>query len=266
MSDELFDEVQEIVGQKKRGHRPATEDYLLTGKLFCGHCKDQMTGTSGTSKTGITHRYYKCVNGPKDCDKKTVRKDFIEPLIVETCRQMLSYEIIDEIVEAVIDQNRLDQESSLIINLRSEISDIEAKIERLIDQIEDGGSVRLADRLKKREEELESLQKQLMREQAKQNHLDPEIAREFLEGLRDARLDNENYRKLLIRSFIDRIYLYDDHFRILFNNGSKRGKTSKREAADVERYFDSLSSETTLYAPPSKRRGLRPLRFDIAET
>ncbi len=251
VSDELFDTVQEIVGQKKRGHRPATEDYLLTGKLYCGHCKDQMTGTSGTSKTGITHRYYKCINSPKTCDKKTIRKDFIEPLIVETCRQMLSFEVIDEVVDAIIEQNKQDQESSLIIGIRSEISDIEAKIERLIDQIEDGSSVRLADRLKQREEELESLRKQLTREQAKQKHLDPEVVREFLEDLRDARLDNENYRKMLVRSFVDRIYLYDDHFRILFNNGSKRGKSSKREAAEVERYFDSLSSETTLYAPPS---------------
>ena len=47
-----------------------------------------------------------------------------------------------------------------------------------------------------------------------------------------------------------RIYLYDDHFRILFNN-NKRNKTTKREAAEVERYFDS-SSETTLYATPKE--------------
>ena len=121
-------------------------------------------------------------------------------------------------------------------------------IERLLDQIEDGGSAKLTDRLRKREEELESLNKQLTREQAKQKYLNPADVRYFLEGLRDVRLDNEAYRKMLIRAMVDKIYLYDDHFRILFNN-NKRKKSSAREVAEVERYFDS-SSETTLYAPP----------------
>ena len=252
VSDELFETVQEILGQKNRGHRPATEDYLLTGKLYCGHCKDQMTGTSGTSKTGTIHRYYKCINSPKSCDKKTVRKEFLESQVVETCRQMLSLEVIDEIVNAIIEQNKQDQESPVIIGLKSELKDVEAKIERLIDQIEDGGSARLADRLRQREEDAESLRKQLMREQAKQKYLDPALARDFLESIRDARLDNESYRRMLIRSLVDKIYLYDDHFRILFNNSGSKNKSTKREAAEVERYFDSgsESSETALCAPP----------------
>lgn len=259
ISDELFEEVQAILGEKKRGHRPATEDYILSGKLYCGHCKDQMSGTSGTSKTGKIHRYYKCTNSPKNCDKRNVRKEFIEPLVVETCRQMLSFEIIDAIVVAITEQNRLDQESPVILNLQDEIRDIEAKIERLIDQIESGsGSARLADRLRQREADVEALKKQLAREHAKQKHIDPETAREFLEDLRDARIDNESYRKMLISSLVDRIYLYDDHFRILFNNSDKHGKSTKHEAAEVERYFDSISdsdnssSETSLYAPPFK--------------
>lgn len=255
VSDELFDEVQSILGEKKRGHRPATEDYLLSGKLYCGHCKEQMTGTSGTSKTGKVHRYYKCANSPNQCDKKNIRKDFIEPLVIETCRQMLSLEVIDEVVNAIDKQNKLDQESPVILSLREEIRDVEAKIERLIDQVENGsGSTRLADRLKKREADAEALKKQLAREQAKQKYIDPDMARSFLEDLRDARIDNEEYRRMLIRSFVDRIYLYDDHFRILFINSDKHHKSSKREAAEVERYFDDLSdeesSETSLYAPP----------------
>lgn len=39
ISEELFEEVQEITRKHKHGHRPAIENYLLSGKLFCGHAK-----------------------------------------------------------------------------------------------------------------------------------------------------------------------------------------------------------------------------------
>ena len=36
------------------------ESYLLTTKLFCGHCNCAMTGVSGISATGKSHQYYCC--------------------------------------------------------------------------------------------------------------------------------------------------------------------------------------------------------------
>ena len=59
---------------------PADVPYLLTTKLFCGKCQCLMVGESGTSRTKIVHRYYKCVSvkNHKGCDKKTVKKDWIE--------------------------------------------------------------------------------------------------------------------------------------------------------------------------------------------
>ena len=57
---------------------------------------------------------------------------------------------------------------------------------------------------------------------------------------------------MLISSLVDRMYLYEDHFRTLFNNSDKHGGSSKHEAADVERCYESMngsekvSSETSL--------------------
>ena len=58
ISDELFEEVQEITRKRKHGHRPAIEDYLLSGKLFCGHCKDPMDGVSGTPQLTYSNFYF----------------------------------------------------------------------------------------------------------------------------------------------------------------------------------------------------------------
>lgn len=51
-------ELFETVGRRlsKNAEAPARGkakvDYLLAGKLFCGHCGGSMNGESGTSKTG----------------------------------------------------------------------------------------------------------------------------------------------------------------------------------------------------------------------
>ena len=251
VSDELFEEVQALLGTKaRRGHRPAVEDYILTGKLFCGHCKDQMTGTSGTSHSGQTYRYYTCQNAPKKCDKRNVKKDFIENLILETCRQMLSDEIISDVIKAISEQNMKDQESPSISNLKSEIKEMEKKIDRLLDQMESAdGSNKLGARLKKREDDLQELNRKLTLEQSKQRSIDPVLVYQFLCDLRDAKFEGVQYDRLLIGTMVDKIYLYDDRFHLLFKT-SKRSKTSKREAAEVERYFDDKGSTKALDAPP----------------
>ena len=254
ISDELFDDVQEVLGDKAHhGHRPAIEDYILTGKLYCGHCRDLMKGTSGTSHTGKTHRYYTCSNAPKKCDKKNVRKEDLEPLVLDTCRGLLTDEVIDSVVAAVEEQNRLDQESPAIIRIKGDIKDIEKKIEKLLNQIEEGtGSARISERLKKREDGLEILKRGLKKEETRQLKIDPALVRSFLESLRNYSRDDLSYQKMLIKAFVDRIYLYDDHFTILLSHSGRKGKATKNEVREVEKYFDRSSSTTAEYGVPTR--------------
>lgn len=51
---------------------------------------------------------------------------------------------------------------------------------------------------------------------------------------------------MLLSSLADRMYLYEDHFQTLINNSDKHGRSSKHEAAEVERCFESMNgSEKT---------------------
>ena len=76
--------------QKAPARRKAEDDYLLTTKLFCGYCGALMFGESGTSRTGEVHRYYKCATAKKHkgCKKKTVRKQWLEDLVVNQTMQL----------------------------------------------------------------------------------------------------------------------------------------------------------------------------------
>lgn len=84
---DLFDRVQERLAKNKKApaRHKAEDDYLLTTKLFCGYCGAYLCGESGTSHTGNTHHYYKCVSVKKkrtECHKKSVHKEWIEDLVV----------------------------------------------------------------------------------------------------------------------------------------------------------------------------------------
>jgi GNAT superfamily N-acetyltransferase len=88
---ELFDRVQERMATNKKApaRYKADEEYLLSTKLFCGKCQRMMAGESGKRRDETVYRYYKCsgVKRKLGCDKKTVRKAWIEDVVVdETAR------------------------------------------------------------------------------------------------------------------------------------------------------------------------------------
>ena len=89
----LFNKMQEkLVKNKKAPARHKAEDtYLLTTKLYCGKCGALMFGESGVSHTGKMYTYYKCAAAKKKktCDKKAVRKQWLEDLVVNETMKLV---------------------------------------------------------------------------------------------------------------------------------------------------------------------------------
>jgi len=109
IDDDLFNKVAEKMKRNKKypARSRAKSPYLLTEKLYCGHCKDMMTGhcTNKSSKSGIkVYNYYKCKNsgGSKPCKKKIVGKDIIEDKVVDECRKHLTSQNIRKIAKGVM--------------------------------------------------------------------------------------------------------------------------------------------------------------------
>ena len=58
---------------------------------------------------------------------------------------------------------------------------------------------------------------------------------------------------MLLSSLADRMNLYEDHFHTLIDNSDKHGRSSKHEAAEVERCFESMNgSEKMSSETPSR--------------
>ena len=117
----------------------AEDEYLLTTKLFCGKCQCYMVGESGTSKTSHVHRYYKCasVKNHKGCDKKSVKKEWIENLVIEQIKKLI---FDDDLIEKIADKAMVLQgkENTTLPLLKKQYADTQKSIDNMLDAIQQG--------------------------------------------------------------------------------------------------------------------------------
>lgn len=78
ITNQLWLQVNTINEENKiaPGRKKEIYDYILSGKLVCGNCKQRMSGESGTSKSGKIHYYYVCLSKRKkkaNCECKAVK-------------------------------------------------------------------------------------------------------------------------------------------------------------------------------------------------
>lgn len=138
ITDELFEKVADILDNNRKApaRAKAKVEYLLTTKLFCGHCKEMMTGFSGTAKSNKVYRYYIC-NGAKKklCDKKMVGKEYIEDLVVRECQKLLTDKNIAKIAKEVVAVCEAEKDTANLRRLKTAISENERKHENLMNAI-----------------------------------------------------------------------------------------------------------------------------------
>ena len=224
IDDKTFDLVQEKMGVNKKApaRARAKTDYLLTTKLFCGHCKEMMTGTSGTSKSGKLHCYYGCVGTRKKiCNKKNVQKEFIEDLVVEKARELLTDERINIISDAVIEMAKKDKENSGVKRLTKNIKELEKQKNNLFDSLKiceiESVKKSIFEEIAKLDEQVSNLKSELVIEEGKCINITKSQVKFFLSQIKNGNIDDEYYKKLIINTLIDKVFLYDDSILIVFS-------------------------------------------------
>lgn len=225
ISDELFRQVAEKLAKNKKApaRAKAKDYYVLTTRLFCGKCKAAMTGESGTSKTGKIHNYYKCNHARKKlCTKKAVKKDYIENLVIDHCRTLLTEININKIAKEVVAICESEQGLLEINRLEKLLRDIDRKKNNLIDAIAecDMDSIRksLYEKIQTLDNEKENLEVQLAEERFQQVSISEVEVKFFLTQLKKGSINDEKYRSTLVNVFVNAIYLYDDKITFVFNS------------------------------------------------
>lgn len=253
VDNNTFETVQKRVQKNKRSpaRDKGTVDFYLTGKLFCGKCGSNMVGDSGTSSTGMTHFYYSCIEKKRrhGCNKKTVRKDWIEQLITDaTINKVLTDENIEYISQKTFElYNKEKNDKSELNALNNELRDVQKIIDNIMKAIEQGI---ITDTTKQRLMEAEERKKALLISIAREEIEKPQVTREnivfFLNDMKNKIYNAEERIETIIKTFVNSVYLYDDKLVITFN--LREGEELKKfEMSELDKFgFDNNRCTITI--------------------
>ena len=256
VSEELFNKVQEKLAKNKKApaRHKAEESYLLTTKLYCGKCGALMFGESGVSHTGKMYTYYKCAAAKKKktCDKKAVRKQWLEDLVVnETMKLVEDDASVNAIIAKVMELQ--NQESTDLPIYEKQLKETEVGITNMLNAIQMGI---LTSSTKERLEALEEQRKELQARIAEERLAKPKMKEEFVRFwlLRFRKLDmtQPEQRQALVDTFINAIYLYDDKVLITFNYKEGTETVAFGEAVKAEKSSDMCARGAPENAVKSK--------------
>ena len=243
-----------VTNKAAPARRDVKVDFMLTGKLFCGHCGGPMSGISGTSRTGNSHYYYTCSlrhkkSGGNGCKKKNVRKEWIEGIVLKHIRYLLEK---DDLLKAIADKcwavySAERDDTSYVDSLHSELKQVQTALSNLLKAVEMGiFNQTTAARMS----ELEAQRKQL-EDEIKLSKVDNslKLTRDhilfFLLKFRELDLNDPESRQKLIDTFVNSIFVYDDKIVLTFNYSGDGRQITLHEldsVADSEFVSPALSS------------------------
>lgn len=223
----LFQKVQERLNSNRfvsGGEATAKVPYLLTGKLYCGHCGTKMIADGGTSKKGIKYYYYACKKKKiSECNKRRENKDLLEQYVVSCVVDFLSDKKNAEMVaEDVIKfyEKRTDTEN--IKSIAAKINSVQAEAEKLADAFVNAKSGLLQNTIEKKMNDLEVLLNDLYAQKVKLEmergfKLTKQDLFDFIQEILSCDKTDFEFQKSVIDNLVSQVYVSDDDTVVYFN-------------------------------------------------
>ncbi len=240
ITKEQFEKAQSILKTQENcgGKYKAKIPYLLSGKLFCGHCGTLMTVTSGVSQTGDIHRYYICRN-KKKCIKTSERKENLEAYVIEqTMLHVFTEKRIHEISLAVEAAYKKNYNQSELSSLTKLINRKQKQIQTLVDTIvETPANMRkpFFDKMQVLQDEEKALQSELNRITSyNERSLTYQQISEWMHNLSAGDPTDPDFQKMLIKTFVNAVYVYNDLIVIYYNLESETKVTPDKHQKAIK--------------------------------
>ena len=261
---ETWEKAQVKVNELKEtctpGSRKARLTYLLSGKLYCGRCGSKMVAGHNHKETH-DYAYYTCrgnrvaLNG---CKMRYIKKEFIEPIVLQDALEMLTDENIELLAETAIREHDHELETTTNIpDLRNRLMVIKGSMENILRAIELGSAPdMLVKRLSDLEKEKKDLETELKTaEKDIPQHIDKYHIIHWLESLRFGDIQDESFQKQLINLFVNSVTITntDTHpnvftITIKYNLSNLPNKTLSKSSVfgDITSRFEVKSDFTVI--------------------
>ena len=211
-----------------------------------------MNGESGVGRKGIVYHYYSCYTKKRrlGCEKRPLRKDYIEKIVAEDAYNLLTDEVIDEIADMAIQQSDQDlKDNTRIPQLTVQKEEIEQGIKNISAAIEKGiASETLMNRLVDLEHELKKVNRQLKDEEKYIYRIDRDQIIFWLSQFKFGNIEDEDFRRHLIDLLINSVTVWDEP------DGYK-----------ITTAYNLTSCKTKTYRVDNNSVGLKEEVFDFGE-
>lgn len=209
---DTFNQAQDLVNRVcKKPIVKNNERFLLSGKVFCGECKTQLTGTAGTGKSKVYH-YYSCKN---KC-YKNYKKEALEDLVINNTRESILQEniLIDiskKVYEAYINAKN---NNPTIKDYQKQLNTIDKSINNIIKAIEEGIiTTSTKNRLEALEKEKQEIELLIAKESLSKKELSLDYILFYFSNL----LLECKEAKKITELFINSVIVYKDRIEIIYN-------------------------------------------------
>jgi len=234
VSPELFERAQIRVQKNRRApaKSKASEEYLLTTKLYCGRCGTLMVGESGIARLKM-YRYYKCLSAKRKrgCAMKAVKKDWMERAVVQdTVNYVLQDHEIKNIAQILIAKQQ--KEDYALPILEKQLEETEKGLQNLVNAIQAGI---LTPTTKQRMDELEAtkadIEVKLLQAKLQKEYLTEKNIIHWLGRFKGGDINSKDYQRSIIDLFVNAIYLYDDRIVLTYNFKSDSRTITREDIA-----------------------------------
>ena len=183
----------------------------------------------------------------KGCNKKAVKKDWIECAVVRlTMERVLNGEKINRIIDALLVMQ--EREDVTIPALRRQLAETEKGIDNMLNAIQQGIFTAST---KQRLEELEKQKEELSLSITTAELKKPKLTREYMEHwfsqFRYGDPNDREFQKRLIDTFVNAVFVYDDKLILTYNYQHGTQKITLKEVEDF------LGSDLVGLSPPKKK-------------
>ena len=167
---------------------------------------------------------------------------------------VLKPEVIEWMADAVMAYQEREANSAVLLGLRDQLSENQRATANLMKAIEAGIiTLTTKGRLVELEAEASRLRDAITLEEAAQTHIERDFMVYWFEKFRGGDLEDAAFRRRVIDSFVNAVYLWDDRLRVAFNY------SGKGSAVDMELVMDAEAlagpEGRFVLAPPASTNG-----------
>ncbi len=229
IDEQTFNRVQEKM--KERQHKAAKfsakQEYLLSGKIFCGECGSPYAGNSRKPRPDHPlYVSYKCTKRnqrDKICTNPEINRDKLERIVLERLsKDLFDPKVIPELVKAYNSHvaSKSGSAKERIMGLNKELREVERKIKNAVDLMVETGSSALKNKLSELESDKERLMFAISETEAtmqKEIFSEDQICKLFKAAEKQLKNGTLSVRRMVVEQYVNKVLIFPDKIEVYLN-------------------------------------------------